>query len=560
MSLEDIVKNWESKHAEDFKKEMKPEAEWVNESGIKIKRVYTPLDLEEKGFDYEKDVGMPGDYPFVRGLSATGYRGKLWSQSLISGYPTPEESNRFWKSTIETGIDTIFAVYDLPVQQGYDPDHPQARGEVGRVGVSMVSQRDWEIAFDGIDLTKVRLSQVANAVAAFQIANHLTLARKHGVDLNEVGGWCQNDILKEYICRGNFIFPPEPSLRMATDAVTYCAGVAPKYHAMSITSSHFSEFLGTPVHDAAFMLADIFCYVEAAIKRGIDVDVIAPSIELSVGTDHYSFFEDIAKYRAIRKVYARVFRDRFKAKKAESMMARVGCGHGGNALQRQQYLNNIARATICAVIGALGGAERINLRAYDEQYGIPTPEAMEASTRVMNVVSRETGIGDTVDPLAGSYFIESLTLEFEERINKELETVERLGGVIKCIENGYIKKTLLEDAYKWKKDFEAGKKIRVGANFANSEDEEMPPVRVYRADPKVERERIEAVQELRRKRDNNRVKKAIDEIKATAALPATPTNNLMPALMEAVEAYATIGEVHGCLREVWGEYREANIF
>lgn len=559
MSLDKLKADWEARHAEEFKKERKPEKEFINESGIEIKRAYTPLDLDEQGFDYEKDLGMPGDYPFVRGLSASGYRQRLWSQSLISGYPTPEESNKFWKSAVETGIDTIFMVYDLPVQQGYDPDSPQSRGEVGRTGVSMVSQRDWETAFDGIDLTKVRISQVANAVAAFQIANHLTLAKKRGIDLATVSGWCQSDILKEYICRGNFIYPPEPSLRLATDAVSYCASYAPKYHAMSITSSHFSEFLGTPVHDAAFMLADVFCYVEAALKRGIDVDVIAPSIELSVGTDHYSFFEDIAKYRAIRKIYSRVFRDRFKAKKPESMMARIGCGHGGNSLQRQQYLNNIARATITAMIAALGGAERINLRAYDEQYGIPTPEAMAVSTRVMHVVARETGICDTVDPLAGSYFVEWLTLEMEKQIVAELDKIDKQGGVIKCIENGYIKKALFQDAYQWKKDFEAGKKIRVGANFANS-DEEEGPTRVYRADPRMEKARIAAVAAMKKKRDNAKVKNALKELKATAALPATATNNLMPAMIDAVEAYATIGEVHGILREVWGEYQEPAIF
>jgi methylmalonyl-CoA mutase N-terminal domain/subunit len=453
----------------------------------------------------------------------------------------------------------IYIAYDLPTQLGYDPDSPQAQGEVGRVGVSLTTQKDWEIAFDGIDLGKVRISQVPNAVAAFQIGNHICLAEGRGLPLSSMRGFCQNDILKEYIVRGNYIYPPGPSLRLAVDAVAYCAQYAPQYRAMSVTGSHFSESQATPVHDAAFMLADAFCYIEAALERGLDVDTIASGIEFSTGIEHYSFFEEIAKHRAIRRIYGRTLKDRFKAKRPESMIARIGSSQGGNSLHREQYLNNIARSAICGVVAALSGVERLSLRAYDEQYGIPTTEAMVASTRVMHVVTQETGITDTVDPLAGSYFVEWLTSEFEERITRELEEIEAQGGVIRCIENGYIKRKIIEDAYQWQKEFEAGKVVRVGANFARSEGEEERPVRVYRADPKVEEERIEAVRELKKRRDNGKVRRALDEVKATALLPGTVENNLMPSIIEAVRCYATNGEIAGVLREAWGEYEEPRI-
>jgi len=556
---EKLIRDWEERHKEEFKKERKPEEEFVSCSGIPMKRVYTPLDLEEKDFDYIKDVGMPGDCPFTRGPSPTGYRTEPWAQSLYSGYATPEESNRLWREAVETGVETIYIAYDLPTQLGYDPDSLEAEGEVGRVGISLTTQRDWEIAFDGIDLSKVRISQVANAVAAFQIANLICLAEKRGVDLSKIRGHCQNDILKEYLVRGNYIFPPEPSLRLTIDIVAHCARHLPQYLALSVTGLHFSEFQSTPVHEAAFMLADLICYLEAALKRGLDIDTIAPGVELSTGVDHYTFFEEIAKHRAIRRIYSRLLKERFKARKPESLRARIGGAQGGNSLQREQYLNNIGRTAVAAVAATLAGVERLTLRPYDEQYGIPTPEAMMVATRLKYVITQETDLLDTVDPLAGSYFVEWLTSEFEDRINKEIEIIAKQGGALSCIENGYMKRVLVEDAYNWQKGFEAGNIIRVGANFATSEHEERP-VRVYRTDPKVEQERIKAVREVKRQRDNRRVEKALDDIKRTASLPGTAENNLMPCIVEAARCYATNGEVAGALREVWGQYVHPQVF
>lgn len=556
--LQRIVARWKKKHAEEFAKERKPETDFLSGSGIPLRRVYTPFDLEEKNFDYKRDVGMPGDYPHTRGPTATGYRREPWAQSLYSGYATPEESNRLWKQAVETGVETIYIAYDLPSQLGYDPDSPEAAGEVGRVGISLASLRDWEIAFEGIDLTRVRISQVANAVAAFQVANLICLAEQRGIDLKKIRGHCQNDILKEYLVRGNYIFPPEPSLRLTIDVVAHCAKYLPQYLAMSVTGLHFSEFQSTTVHEAAFMLADLYCYLEAALARGLDIDVLAPGIELSTGVDHYTFFEEIAKHRAIRRIYARTMKERFKAKKPESLRARIGGAQGGNSLQREQYLNNIARTTLAAVAATLAGVERLSLRAYDEQYGIPSPEAQMVSSRLKFVVTQETDLLDTVDPFAGSYFIEWLTAEFEERILEEIEQIEKQGGALRCVENGYMKSVLVEDAYQWQRDFEAGKVIRVGVNYAMTAQEERP-IKVYRTDPRVEQERVDALKELRRKRDGNKVQKALAEIKALASLPATAENNLMPAIVEAARLYATNGEVMGALKEVWGQYAKGQV-
>lgn len=559
--LQDRFEDWQKKNKEKFKAERKPEGEFKCDSGIPVKRVYTPLDLAEKNFDYMKDVGLPGEYPFVRGWNPIGMRGELPVRAAYTGYATPEMSNKAWKEFVEAGKASfhIMIAYDLPTQLGYDPDNPRAEGEVGRTGVSMVSLKDWEIAFDGIDITKVPVAQVANANATVAIANHFCLAKSRGLDLKTLKGSCQNDILKEYIVRGNYIYPVAQGLRLAVDSLVFCAQEAPKYDPTQTCGAHFSEFQAAPLHDAAFMLANAFCLIETAVKRGIDVDSFAPSVTFLVAGEHYGFFQEIAKARAIRKVYARTMKERFKAKKPESMMARMTGSQGGNSLQRVQYLNNIARTGIFAVATLLGGCQGASLRTYDEQFGIPSPEAIQTSTRVWHIVTQETGILDTVDPLAGSYFVEWLTSEFEERITAELEKIDKLGGVVKCIENGYQKKTILQDAYQWQKDFEDGKIIRVGANFATSEADEGPRS-IYRTDPKIEQTRVESVKELKRKRDNRKVKKALSELKATAALPPTLDNQLMPPMMEAVSCYATNGEIAEALREVWGEYKEPSIF
>ncbi len=549
---------WAARHAGAFGTEVKKE--FVSEAGIETRRLYTPLDLVDKGIDYFEDIGLPGDFPFTRGLSPVGYRAGLWKIAQYSGQSTPEECNTLWRDLAAAGLNTVYAAYDLPTQLGYDPDHPMAEGEVGRTGVSLVSLRDWEIAFDGIDLGKTMVSTVCNAPGAMVIAMNLVTARRQGVDLKHLTGSSQNDILKEYTCRGNFIFPPEPSMRLVVDTLAYCSTVAPNFYPITVCSVHQSEFGANHVHEVAFALADGIAYVESAVNRGIDVDVVGPGIMWTTSHDHHAFFHEIAKLRAMRRLWARIMRDRFKAKKPESMMCRLYSSVGGTSLLKEQYLNNIARSALAALAGALAGAQRIDLRTYDEQWGIPSKEAEITNIRCQQIVGHECGVGETVDPLAGSYYVEWLTKEMEERFTAEIEKVDQMGGTLRAIENGYVKRTMLEDAYRYQLGVETGEIPRVGHNMFRQDDDQSRPVRVYRADPAVEERRIAAVKELRRTRNDREVTRALKGLRAAAAEPATADSNLMPSIIGAVEAYATIGEMCDVLREVWGEFKEPRVF
>lgn len=554
--IREAREKWERKNHETFSRERKPE--FNSEQGLEVKRLYTPLDLAEKGFDYLRDLGLPGEYPYTRGISPNMYRGALWGYSHYSGYPTPEQSNELWKKLTETGNNLVYIAYDLPTQLGYDPDDPRVEGEVGRVGVSMTSLRDWEIAFDGIDIEKVTVSQVINAPGVVGIAWHLALAEQRGTDWKKLRGVCQNEILKEYMARGNYIFPPSPSVRMVVDCLAFCGRHVPNYQPIQVSSYHLSERGAIPVHEAAFALASAFAYIQSAADRGMSVDLIAPGIQFLTAHRHIDFFHEVAKLRAMRRIYARILRDRFQAKKPESMMARWYSAINGTALTREQYLNNIARIALGVLVGALAGCQVIDTRAYDEQFGIPTVEALVTSARCQQVVAQETGVVDTVDPLGGSYFVESLTYEFEQAISQELETIDRLGGMTKAIEQGYCQRVMAQDAFKWQQAFEKGEILRVGVNCYTSEVEERP-ARIYRADPKVEEQRIAAVKKMKQGRDNGKVKAALKEVRAMAAAEATEDNNMVPPILEAVKAYATVGEICDTLREVWGEHKEPNI-
>ena len=556
--IKTAFEQWETANKEEFAKEDK--REFVTESGIPMKRVYTPLDLAERGFDYKKDVGLPGSYPFTRAISPIGYRGGGWTSSQYAGRPTPEESNEVWKTQLAAGQSSIYIAYDLPSQLGYDPGHPMAEGEVGRVGISMCSLRDWEVALDGIDIEKLFVSQVNNAPAIVAVACHIALAEKRGADLKKCAGSCQNDILKEYMARGNFIFPPVPGMRLAVDTVSYCGEHMPKYSPMTVSFNHQLQVGAHPVHHIAIALADAFAYYQYAVDRGLDIDDLAPGVMFLAGMGHHDMFEEIAKFRAMRKIYARVLRDRFGAKKPASQAAKFYGGACGTDMYREQYLNNISRGAITAVIGALAGVQICDLRAYDESYGIPTKDALLVALRTQQVAFHETGLADTVDPLGGSYLVESLTLELEERILKTLEEFEREGGVLEGIESGYFRRLMGEDAWKLNKRFEKGEIVRVGVNRFTSE-EDQPPGVVYRSDPKTEGVRVAALQDLKRNRDNEKVAKALANVKELARAEATADNNMMPAVLAAVKAYATYGEICDVLRDVWGEFKEStNIF
>ncbi len=382
----EALREWEKKHEAEFKNERKT---FATESGIPIKRVYTPLDLAEKGFDYLRDIGLPGEFPYTRGNSATGYRSKLWGITVYSGKPSLAESNKQWKAMVEAGAAIISVAYDLPCQLGLDPDNPKAEGEVGRVGVSMVTQKDWQVAFDGIDLNKVGIYQVFNAPAIVGLANHIALVESRGAKVNDVAGMQQNDVLKEYVARGNFIFPPAQSIRLAGDMLFYVGEYMPRYQATTVCGYHQAEKGANRVHEAAFALADAFAFIQAATDRGVDVDRVAPGVMFFPYGDHRGLFEEVAKLRAMRRIYGKVLKDRFKAKKPESLKCRLYGASGGTSLAREQYLNNIGRLTLAAFACALAGCEFIDSRTYDEGYGIPTQEACVNAVRNQNVVAYE---------------------------------------------------------------------------------------------------------------------------------------------------------------------------
>lgn len=478
------------------------------------------------------------------GLSITG---------VTAARPTPEETHELWKAVIAAGADYIYFVYDMPTQMGYDPDHPMAEGEIGRVGISLISQKDWEVVFDGIDIGKVKVGQVANANAVVGIANHLVIAEKQGVDWRELRGHCQNDILKDYYARGTYIFPPRPAVRLVIDAISYCAKHAPNYIPIEVSTYQAAEKGADAALEVASGLASIFTYFQYAAEMGLDVELIAPHVCFLTTCNHVNFFEEIAKHRAMRKIYAEVMRKRFKAKKPESLRFEVSAYNGGTTIYREQYLNNIARSAIAALAMVLSGCQNSSVKPYDEQYGTPTEEAVITAIRTRQVVAYETGITEAIDPLAGSRFVESLTSEIEEKIREELAVIEKRGGVIKCIEDGYLHCRIAERAYEWQKAFERGEILRVGVNCFTSEAD-VRPTKVYRADPQVWKRRIAQVQELRRQRDNKKVNRALDEVKAMACSQATAENNIMPAVMNAVRVYATNGEICDALREIWGEY------
>jgi methylmalonyl-CoA mutase N-terminal domain/subunit len=542
---------FEKENSAEFEKERKKE--FVTESGQPIRRIYTPCDLADKEFDYLKDLGFPGEYPFTRGINPIMYRGDHWQFSKYGGETTPEASNQLWKAQIEAGINQIAIAYDLPSQMGYDPDHPMAKGEVGRVGVSMVSQQDWEVAFDGIDLKLIDLHSAYNAPAVIHLANHICLAEKRGIPQWDIGGTIQNDIFKEYIARGCYIFPIKESLRLTVDLICYTINYMPNYRPITICMGHYPGRGANSVQEVAIGLITAFTYLDEVINRGQNIDSIAPKIWFHTSSNHSKFFEEIAKLRAFRWIWARALKERFKAQKSESMMAKWLCSSRGSGLTREQYLNNITRNTIACLAAVLAGSQGIDLRSYDEAFGIPTREASINTLRTQAVIALETDIPNTVDPLAGSYFIESLTSEMEEKILEQVEEIHRIGGgVIPAIESGYIQSMLNESAYKWHKAYERGEIPSVGVNCFRDDYEERP-IRIYRANPEVEGTRKKVIQELKRKRDNIAVKRAIDEIKAVALLEPKLENSLIPPIIDAVKCYTTTGEICFALREIWGE-------
>ena len=525
---------------------------FMTDDGFEIKRTYTPADLE--GWDYLEKLNFPGQYPFTRGVYPTMYRGRFWTMRQYAGFGTAEESNKRYKYLLSQGQTGLSVAFDLPTQIGYDSDHPMSEGEVGKVGVAIDSLWDMEILFDGIPLDKVSTSMTINATAANLLAMYILVAQKQGVPQNILRGTVQNDLLKEYIARGTYIFPPKPSMRLATDVIMYCAENVPKWNPISISGYHIREAGANAVQEVAFTLADGIEYVKAVIARGMDVDKFAPRLSFFFNA-HNNFLEEIAKFRAARRLWAKIMKEKFNARNAKSMLLRFHTQTGGSTLTAQQPENDIVRVALQALAAVLGGTQSLHTNSYDEALSLPTEKSVRIALRTQQIIAYESGVVDTIDPLGGSYYIEWLTDHIEEEAMKYIEKIEAMGGMMRAIERGYIQKEIADSAYKYQREVEEKKRIIVGVNEFVVEEE--LDVEILKVDPSIREKQIERLKKLKASRDNKKVEEALDALRKAAEKEDV---NLMPYIIEAHKHLATLGEVTDVLREVWGEYRAPLIF
>ncbi|MCJ7422723.1 methylmalonyl-CoA mutase family protein [Candidatus Bathyarchaeota archaeon] len=521
-------------------------------AGIEIKRLYTPTDLGES--DYLKDLGFPGEYPFTRGVYPTMYRGRFWTMRQYAGFGTAEQTNKRFKYLLEHGQTGLSVAFDFPTQVGYDCDHPLALGEVGKVGVSASTLRDMEVLFEGIPLEKVTTSMTINAPANVLLAMYAAVGKKQGCDPSKLGGTVQNDVLKEYVARGMYIFPPKPSMRMVTDIFEYCAQNMPQWNTISISGYHIREAGSTAVQEVAFTFANAIAYVEAAVDRGLDLDKFAGRLSFFFAA-HNNLFEEVAKFRAARRLWARIMRERFGAKNPSSWMLRFHTQTSGVSLTAQQPYNNVVRVTLQALMAVLGGTQSLHTNSFDEAYALPSEQAVSVALRTQQIIAHESGVVDTVDPLAGSYYIEYLTKEIEERVEEYIQKIDEIGGAVAAIEKGFMQREIMESAYRFQKEVETKKRTVVGVNdFTGKEEVTMKLLQVNRS---VERKLVEGLREIKRQRNKIGVDEALAKMRKAAEMEKT---NLMPFIFEAVKEYATLGEICGILREVFGEYRPPSIF
>ena len=536
-----ILKNTLSKNPE-----RKPN--FSTSSWIPVERVHLPVPFSEN--EYMEKLGFPGEFPFTRGVQPTMYRGRFWTMRQYAGFGTAEESNKRYKYLLNHGQTGLSVAFDLPTQIGYDSDDPMSIGEVGKVGVAIDSLKDMEILFDGIPLEKVSTSMTINAPAAVLLAFYIAVAEKQGVAKNTIRGTIQNDILKEYIARGTFIFPPGPSLRLITNIFEYCSSQIPKWNSISISGYHIREAGSTAVQEVAFTLADGIEYINAALGAGLNIDEFAGGLSFFFNA-HNDLLEEVAKFRAARRIWAKIMKDKFGAKKPKSMMLRFHTQTGGSTLTAQQPDNNVVRVTIQTLAAVLGGTQSLHTNSRDEALGLPTEEAVQVALRTQQIVAHESGVTNSIDPLAGSYFVESLTDKIEKEVWLYLDKIEQLGGMVKAIEAGYIQKEIQNAAYKYQQEIEKKERIIVGVNEFKVADESFPEI--LKVDPAIRRLQSDKLNKLKSERNNTIVKKILSDLHDTAK---NPNDNLMPVILDAVKAYATLGEICGVLREGFGEYRE----
>jgi methylmalonyl-CoA mutase N-terminal domain/subunit len=517
-------------------------------SGLDLEPFHKPDDLAD--WDWEQELGFPGEFPFTRGIYPTLYRSRLWTMRQYAGFGTARESNARFRYLLAQGQTGLSVAFDLPTQIGLDSDHPLAQGEVGRVGVAIDSLEDMELLFQEIPLERVSTSMTINATAAILLALYFAVAEKQGADLARLSGTVQNDILKEYVARGTYIYPPQPAMRIVTDIFAFCRDHAPEWNTISISGYHIREAGSTAVQEVAFTLANGIAYLEAARARGLDVDDIAPRLSFFLNA-HNDLLEEVAKFRAARRLWARLMRDRFKARNPRSMMFRFHVQTAGSSLAARQPDVNIVRVTLQALAAVLGGTQSLHTNARDEALALPTEASALLALRTQQIVASESGIVNTVDPLAGSYTIEKLTGDIEQGAEEYLRKIDAMGGVLRAIETGYIQREIQQAAYEYQKAVESGEQVVVGVNRYVGEETVSPPI--LRIDLESERSQVKRLQNLRARRDTSRVAATLGNVEETAR----SDGNLMPVILEAVKAYATVGEIADTLRRVFGEYQES---
>jgi len=523
------------------------QADFTTSSGLTLKRLYTPLDSPDAA--YLEQSNFPGQFPFTRGVHPTMYRGRLWTMRQYAGFGTAEVSNQRYKFLLEHGQKGLSVAFDLPTQMGYDSDHPMAAGEVGKVGVAITSLQDMETLFKDIPLEQVSTSMTINATAATLLALYIAVAKKQGVAPAQLTGTIQNDILKEYMARGTYIYPPKPSMRLITDVFAYAAKEMPRWNTISISGYHIREAGSTAVQEVAFTLADGIAYVEAALEAGLDVNEFGTQLSFFFNV-HNHFLEEIAKFRAARRLWARIMRERFQATAPRAQMLRFHAQTAGSTLTAQQPDNNIVRVALQAMAAVLGGAQSLHTNSRDEALALPTEESVQIALRTQQIIAHETGVANSADPVGGAYAIEALTEAIEERAQTYLDQINAMGGAVRAIELGFPQREIQQSAYQYQQEIEARSRIVVGMNAYTLEDEPVPSL--LRIDPDLERQQVARVQALRAQRNSAQVKTVLQRLESAAR----GSENLMPLLIEAVECYATLGEIADTLRAVFGEHQE----
>lgn len=543
-------KGWEErKLASALKRGAERKKQFSTTSGIEIDRVYDPTD--SNGFDFTRDLGFPGDYPFTRGVQPTMYRGRLWTMRQYAGFGTAEESNRRYRYLFEQGQTGLSVAFDLPTQMGRDADHPLASGEVGRVGVSICSLADMETLLQELPLDKISTSMTINATAAILLALYLVVAERRGVGWDKVNGTIQNDLLKEYIARGTYIYPPRGSMRIITDIFSFASKEVPNWNTISISGYHIREAGSTAAQELAFTLADGIAYVDAALKAGLTVDSFASRLSFFFNV-HNNFFEEIAKFRAARRMWARIMKERFGAQDERSMMMRFHAQTAGATLTAQQVDNNVVRVTLQALAAVLGGAQSLHTNSRDEALALPTESSVLLALRTQQLIAYESGVADTIDPMGGSYLIESLTQRLEQKASEYLSKIDDLGGAVAAIERGYLQREIQNAAYLYQREIETKERIIVGVNQFTSGDE--PPTDILKVNPELEEKQKRSVARVRAERDSAKAAQALKQVETAAR----DGSNVMPGIVDAVRSWCTLGEIADAMRQVFGEYQPVN--